>query len=156
MAQDTWKGGKPNVMDLWWLILVLLTAIGSEDLLMSERQPFPLSWSWRLDTLQFDTSHGAFRQSWSLLQVLENQLATGSADLLPTVRSGVVRQPSSIGDTLNHLKEYWKIVSLWPSFRRRLERFWTISYLLVRKLGLSSKILVRKRMSSWWKNCQQI
>ena len=97
---------KPMIMS-WnyhYASRVFLTAIGSEDLLVSERQSFSLSWSGRLDTLQFDTGHGAFWESWPLLQVLENQLASGSADLLPTVWSGVVRQPSSIGDTLNHLK----------------------------------------------------
>jgi len=57
-----------------------------------------------LDTLELDSGHGALGHGGSLLQVLEDQLATRSADRSPTVRLGVVRQPASVGDALNHLE----------------------------------------------------
>jgi hypothetical protein len=80
------------------------TSVGPEDLFMSKRQPLPFSRPGGTDSLQLDTSHRAFWKSWPLLQVLEHQLATGSADLLPAIRLGIVGQSPSVGDTLNHLQ----------------------------------------------------
>ena len=80
------------------------TSVCSEDLLFAERQPLSFSGSARFNTLQLDAGHGTFWKGWPFLEVLEHQFTTGCAYLLPTIRLGVVRQSSSVGNTLNHLK----------------------------------------------------
>ena len=82
-----------------------LTSVCSEDLLVSETVSGTFAGSHGLDTLELDSGHGALGHGGSLLQVLEDQLATGRADRSSTVGLGVVRQPAAVGDTLNHLKK---------------------------------------------------
>merc|ERR1740122_227936 len=79
------------------------TSVCSEDLLFAKRQPLSFSGSARFDTLQLNAGHGTFWKGWPFLEVLEHQFTTGCAYLLPTIRLGVVRQSSSVGNTLNHL-----------------------------------------------------
>jgi len=79
------------------------TSVCSVDLLLSEGQSGALLGSGRLDTLQGQSGHGALGDRGALLEVLEHQLATGSANNLPLVRLGVVRQSSAVSHSLNHL-----------------------------------------------------
>ena len=71
---------------------------------MSETVSGTFAGSHGLDTLELDSGHGALGHGGALLQVLEDQLAAGSADGLSPIGLGVVRQTSSVGDALNHLK----------------------------------------------------
>ena len=80
------------------------TSVGSEDLLVSEGVPGALAGPQGLDSLKLDPGHGALGHGGSLLQILEDELAAGSANQASPVRLRVVRQPSSVGDALNHLK----------------------------------------------------
>ena len=54
------------------------------------------------DSLQLQSSHRTFGDRGTLLQVLEDQLAAGSPDLLHSVGLGVVGQPTSVRNSLNH------------------------------------------------------
>ena len=54
------------------------------------------------DSLQLQSSHRTFGDRGALLQVLEDQLAAGSPDLLHSVGLGVVGQPTSVRNSLNH------------------------------------------------------
>ena len=71
---------------------------------MSEGVPSALARSQGLDSLKLDPGHGALGHGGSLLQILEDELAAGSANQASPVRLRVVRQPSSVGDALNHLE----------------------------------------------------
>ena len=82
----------------------LLTSVSPEDLLVPEGHPAALRRSRRLHALQFDAGHGAFGHLGTLLEVLEHQLPAGSPSDLATVGTGVVRQPSSVGNALDHLE----------------------------------------------------
>merc|ERR1712241_1240579 len=53
------------------------------------------------DSLQLQSSHRTFGDRGALLQVLEDQLAAGSPDLLHSVGLGVVGQPTSVRNSLN-------------------------------------------------------
>ena len=72
---------------------------------MSEGVPSALARSQGLDSLKLDPGHGALGHGRSLLQILEDELAAGSANQASPVRLRVVRQPSSVGDALNHLEK---------------------------------------------------
>ncbi len=72
---------------------------------MSEGVPGAFARPHGLDTLELDSGHGALGHGGALLQVLEDQLAAGSADGLSPVGLGVVRQTSSVGNALNHLEK---------------------------------------------------
>ncbi len=71
---------------------------------MPEGVPSTLARSQGLDTLELDTGHWAFRHGGPLLKVLKDELSARGADKASPVRPGVVRQPPSVGDALNHLK----------------------------------------------------
>ena len=92
----------------FFVFALSLTSVGPEDLLVSETVSGTFAGSHRLDSLELDSGHGTLGHGGSLLQVLEDQLATGRADCSPTVGLGVVRQPTAISDTLNHLKHWQK------------------------------------------------
>merc|ERR1719430_474902 len=79
------------------------STIGTVDGLLASGEASFLLISGRLDTLQLESCHGTFRQTWALLQVLEDQLSSWSSHGLPLVGLGVVRQPSPVSDTLDHL-----------------------------------------------------
>jgi hypothetical protein len=87
------------------LVRSILTSVCSEDLLVSETVSCTFTGSHGLDTLELDSGHGALWHGGSLLQVLEDQLATGRADRSSTVGLGVVGQPAAVGDALNHLEK---------------------------------------------------
>ncbi len=72
---------------------------------MSETVSCTFTGSHGLDTLELDSGHGALGHGGSLLQVLEDQLATGRADRSSTVGLGVVGQPTAVRDALNHLEK---------------------------------------------------
>ena len=57
----------------------------------------------RLHTLDFKSSQGTLGNRWTLLEVLDHELASRSPHLLDFVGLGVVGQPTSIGDSLHHL-----------------------------------------------------
>ena len=54
------------------------------------------------NSLEPQTSHGAFGHRGSLLKVLEHQLAARGPHFLDPIGLGVVRQPAPIGDPLDH------------------------------------------------------
>ena len=87
-----------------------LTSICSVDLLLSEWQPGPVSGPGGFDTLEGQTGLGTFGDWGPLLKVLEGQTATRGPHDLPPVGTGVVRQASSVCDTLNHC-DVWAVRS---------------------------------------------
>ena len=82
---------------------VFLTSVSPEDLFVSETVSGAFAGPHWLDTLQLDSGHGTLGHGWSLLEVLEDQLASGCSDGASSVRLGVVRQASTVRDTLDHL-----------------------------------------------------
>ncbi len=87
-----------------------LTSVCPEDLLVSETVSSTFARPHGLDTLQLDSGHGTLGHGGSLLQVLEDQLATRCADRSSAVGLGIVGQPTPISDTLNHLKHTQKVL----------------------------------------------
>ena len=80
------------------------TSVGSEDLLVSEGNSCTFARPQWLNTLELDTSHRALGHGRSLLQILEDELATRSANSSSSVRPRVVRQSPSVGAPHNHLQ----------------------------------------------------
>ena len=71
---------------------------------MPEGVPSALARSQGLDSLKLDPGHGALGHGGSLLQILEDELATRSANSSSSVRPRVVRQSPSVGAPHNHLQ----------------------------------------------------
>ena len=79
--------------------------VGPVDGLLASGEASLLLVGGRLDSLQPQASHGALGHRGPLLEVLEDQLTARGPHLLHSVRLGVVRQPTSVGDSLHHLGE---------------------------------------------------
>ena len=101
VAQDSTVGPEDGLLASGQTGLLLVPR-NNETLDQDEQTMTLLLRGW-LHSLQLHASHGALGDSRPLLQVLEDQLASGGPHLLHSVRLGVVRQPPSIGDSLHHL-----------------------------------------------------
>merc|ERR1719438_114243 len=78
------------------------STIGSVHSLLALGHAGLLLVSCRCDSLKSESSHGAFWDLGTLLEILEDQLASRSPPLLDSVGLGVVGQPTSVSDSLNH------------------------------------------------------